>query len=439
MKKKLFFAPKVCKFAINSLHLHTEEQISITKKYMDEERIINTLKLYDKIYKSVIEEYLKLLVFVEKFIKLMRKEERSLPYHMNVIDELHIDENGHSRILLKLLQFKNEKGEYELLDSLLKYIKERNHICQFSNIQIQQPEITQEKARIDLWVRDKKTGYSIIFENKVYNARDQEAQISRYIDRTIEEKFDVSNIFVVYLSSMGKEPDEQSWGGYKEDFRDRYINLSFRDDIITWLKKSVLPNICHKEVYLYTAIMQYKDYLEGNFRLRTINKHMNKKLKDFITNHFELDEYNDSIAKIEELNKRMKDVNEVIEIYKNELRLCVFDEWKQKVQELYPDLVCETKEKKLSVSFSLEGKPFVITINEPIGKIGIHCQVNFEDWSDLSNTKLKEKLCDILPKEYNKDTIYNDYGNEEFKQVFDLFCEVVERCERFASPLSGKC
>ena len=163
---------------------------------MDEERIINTLKLCDEICNSVIDEYRRLFGLAEEFIKLMRNEERQLPYHINVIDELHINENGHSRILLKLLQFKNEKGEYEFLDSLLRYIKERNRFSQFSNIQILQPQITQEKARIDLWVRDNNTGYSIIFENKVYNAQDQEAQISRYIDKTKEEKFDIKNIFI---------------------------------------------------------------------------------------------------------------------------------------------------------------------------------------------------------------------------------------------------
>lgn len=31
-----------------------------------------------------------------------------LPYHLNVIDELHINENGHSRILCKLLQLKSK-------------------------------------------------------------------------------------------------------------------------------------------------------------------------------------------------------------------------------------------------------------------------------------------------------------------------------------------
>lgn len=415
---------------------------------MDEERIINTLKLCDEICNYVIDEYRKLFGFVEEFINLMQYEESRLPYHINVIDELHINENGHSRILLKLLQFKNEKGEYEFLDSLLRYIKEKSRFSQFVSIKIKQPVVTQEKARIDLWVRDKNTGYSIIFENKVYDAKDQEAQISRYIDKTKEERFDEKNIFVVYLSSMGKEPDDQSWGEYKEEFKERYINLSFRDDIITWLKKNVLPNIRYKDIYLYTAIMQYKDYLEGNFRLRTINKQMNMKLENLITRHFELDKFNGkpdgTIAKIKELNGRIKDMNEVIETIetlKKEFRPCVFSEWKQKVQELYPDLVCEVNEKMLIVSFCLDGKTFDVQINECADGIGLHCQVNYSDWSDLKNTKLMDCLKDLLPDISDENTrfIYKDCGEEGFDQVFDTFRKVVERCKGFASPSPEKC
>ena len=273
---------------------------------MDEERFINTLKFYEEIHKSIMEEYKKLLAFAEKFRVLMHKEKLLLPYHMNIIDELHINENGHSRILLKLLQFRNTEGDYDFLESLLRYIKGKTRFSKFSRIQIKSPLITQEEARIDLWVRDREGGYAIIFENKVYNAQDQEAQLSRYIDKTKAETFKISNIFVVYLSSDGQEPDDQSWAGYKEEFKDRYINLSFRKDILAWLKSDVLPNICTKDIYLNTAVIQYIDYLEGLFLLRTINKQMKMNLESFVTSRFELDELNDATAKIKKLQNTKK-------------------------------------------------------------------------------------------------------------------------------------
>lgn len=82
-----------------------------------------------------------LLIFSEEFRKKKEEAEKKLPYHVNIIDELHINENGHSRILTKLLQYKNEKNEYEILQSLLDYTKQKN----FWEIKITNPTITQEK------------------------------------------------------------------------------------------------------------------------------------------------------------------------------------------------------------------------------------------------------------------------------------------------------
>ena len=80
----------------------------------------------------------------------------------------------------------------------------------FSKIKIKNPEITQEKERIDLWVKDK--DYAIIFENKVYDANDQEAQIARYIVKTRAYRFSDDKIYVIYMPSTGeKEASEQTW------------------------------------------------------------------------------------------------------------------------------------------------------------------------------------------------------------------------------------
>ena len=179
-----------------------------------------------------------LLRFIPAFMENHRKAEAKLPYHINLIDELRADENAHSRILAKLLQQKTPYGKFEILESLIRYIKEKS--VSFGNIRIENPAITQETERIDLWVKDK--NYAIIVENKVHWASDQWEQLSRYIDRTKESGFKEEQIYVVYLSpTYDKLPDDQTWGGYREKFADRFINLSFRDDILTWLSERVLP------------------------------------------------------------------------------------------------------------------------------------------------------------------------------------------------------
>lgn len=86
---------------------------------------------------------------------------KELNYHINVIEELHINENGHSRILCKLLQYTNG-GVYVFLESFLELVKTKNK--NFTIKEVGQPDITQEKRRIDLWVRG--NNYAIIFENK---------------------------------------------------------------------------------------------------------------------------------------------------------------------------------------------------------------------------------------------------------------------------------
>lgn len=118
---------------------------------------------------------------------------QSQHYHINVIEELHINENGHSRILCKVLQYMEANGKYVFLESLLEAIGKIKPA--FSGITISNPKITQEKKRIDLWVRDYESGYAVIFENKVYNAADQDAQIYRYIHETEKDGFPKEHIY----------------------------------------------------------------------------------------------------------------------------------------------------------------------------------------------------------------------------------------------------
>lgn len=140
-----------------------------------------------------------LLEFVSEFDKIHTQEEKKLPYHINLIDELHADENAHSRILGKLLQQKSAKStHFEILESFLNFITENHRIKEdFRQITINKPVITQEIGRIDLWIRDEE--YAIIIENKIGWAKDQPNQLERYIKRTKEQDFDEQQIYVLYL------------------------------------------------------------------------------------------------------------------------------------------------------------------------------------------------------------------------------------------------
>ena len=160
-----------------------------------------------------------------------------LPYHLNIIEELHANENAHSRILAKLFQYKDSNDRHVILKEFIDYLIENNPEQKFTNIQIENPVITYEEKRIDIWIKDEK--YAIIIENKVYDAGDQEAQLCRYIDKTLDLGYNKENIFVIYMPSSTRDASEQTWGIYKEEFKNRYSIVSFNQDVIKWLKEKV--------------------------------------------------------------------------------------------------------------------------------------------------------------------------------------------------------
>ena len=60
--------------------------------------------------------------YVEEFTKEIAKLESKLPYNVNVIDELHANENAHSRILIKLLQYPRD-GKLPILESFKSHLR----------------------------------------------------------------------------------------------------------------------------------------------------------------------------------------------------------------------------------------------------------------------------------------------------------------------------
>ena len=69
----------------------------------DLEQIKNSLDFCNKLAVQEQENYKDLFLFINKFKEVYDKEIQKLPYHINLIDELHANENAHSRILEKLL------------------------------------------------------------------------------------------------------------------------------------------------------------------------------------------------------------------------------------------------------------------------------------------------------------------------------------------------
>lgn len=204
--------------------------------------------------------------------EVILKEKNRLPYSINLIDELHINENAHSRILNVLLQYCND-GHHPIYESFIEHIFNTS-ISKAQTLKIQSPIFSCEEDRIDLLVKEAGK-YAIIIENKVRGAGDQNSQIERYIDKVHNMGFDSKHIYVMYLTKDGtKEVSESSLTPFAQKELDystdnsRFITINYKEDILPWLEEIVLPSCKLKETLLISAITQYIDFLKGYLNLK---------------------------------------------------------------------------------------------------------------------------------------------------------------------------
>lgn len=371
-----------------------------------------------------------MLDLVDYYSSSKRRLEARLPYHLNVIDELYINENGHSRVLAKLLQYKSEDLRYEILESFIDLISKESRLETFGCIRVNQPIITQEKERIDLWVRDK--DYAIIFENKIYNAADQEAQLSRYIEKTKEYGYSNDQIYVVYLSQNGDGPEKQSWGVYKDDFQSRYVNLSFKDHIIKWLKDKVYPNIRIKETILRSAIEQYIDYLEGLFNSRTQYNAIIMETEKTIIDKLQLEKQTD-LEKIRLLKDKIIEVNELYNQlvnlknkYREKALVPYKQKWNDEIAQLYPGFGNSKEGGHVGLLVPFRGDFVNVRISEDNDR-QMYCQI---DKYGHENKELSAELMSVisgrLPQHTGNICVWKYFDINDFDGVFTCFKEVMD-------------
>ena len=356
--------------------------------------------------------------YSEKLEEVKKKQ----PYHLNIIEELHINENAHSRILAKLLQYK-EEGKYVFLDSLLEYIKDKQKVleCDFSKIMVASPEITQEKDRIDVLIL---TGENaIIVENKVCGAVDQDRQLDRYIEKVEEKGIKKDNLYIVYLTKYYQKPSADTWSGprQKTEFSTRFCNLSYLYDILPWLEKNI--SIARNETILESALKQYINYLQI---LKKGDK-MEKELKNYFDEEFEKD-----LGKVSDGYNKTKKLLDDFPNYIYDLIKSKIDEWnrdkgvkpfKDKNPQKYP-LVTELSKNGSNYFLYLELSDEFDTVS---------CCLEQKN-GDITNSKLLKELSRKIElqkeharKYYTRELgLTNDNLNailDDFKIIHDFFKE----------------
>lgn len=206
------------------------------------------------------------------------KQKKYLPFHINVIDLLHADENAHTRILTQLLKYR-EDGKYTILKSFLQLLPEFN----VDSFNIDKSHVYFNRKNIDGLI-EKESEYAVIIENKIHWARDQDKQIERYVETEIKNGIPQDNIWVIYLTQDGHKKVENYSLTKRaiEILGSRFVELNYRHHILPWLKESILPNCRMKEEWLASAIKQYVDHLEGMFGTRNSQKSFNNMMQNKI-------------------------------------------------------------------------------------------------------------------------------------------------------------
>ena len=184
---------------------------------------------------------------------------KTCTHQFNLLDELHANENAHTRILVRLLQVPI------LLKSFLEYLKEKFPQKATFTIpeKLSSNAVSEFSDYIDAKIETK--NFCIIIENKINYATDQHRQIERYVTAVQQNN---RNIFVLYLTLNGdKRPTQESIG---EINGETILEINYRDHILYWLENKITFSVSDtlQQPFLQSGILQYIDHLKGRLGKR---------------------------------------------------------------------------------------------------------------------------------------------------------------------------
>lgn len=339
---------------------------------------------------------------------LLQRELDKLPYSANVIDELHANENAHSRILRMLLQYCGGRT-WPIYHSFLELMKKH---CLYFSFDCSNPQFANEKDRIDLLITDisKNEKWALIIENKVLEADDQSTQIERYINKVETSGLSQKNIFVVYLTADGtKEVSSKSLTDsakekldYKGDADEgRFVKLNYLNDILPWIENEVLPSIAIKEDLLISSLKLYIDYLKGMFGKRDNELVIHNKIQNFMEEKLQINSIQDGFRIQEDLNRFQNELNGIIS---------------KKATDLL------TKHLKEPLSAYLSKHNGIVSLIEYYPNYRFCCRINLQKWQKLMIQITHEErvgifgLCHI---DYTK----NPLGENSISKLREVFAD----------------
>lgn len=363
-----------------------------------EDRTSSAIRLED------LEATRALLGLAENYRSKREEKLGELPFLYNVLEEVRVNENAHTRLLMRLLKYT------PALLSFLTWLKEK--YTTFDPPKVDKPKITAEKHRIDGLIQEEEK-YAIIIENKVCGAVEQEGQLGRYIDECRELGYDQSDIYILYLFDRpGSYPSLQTWGEYRaEQFDGRYLVLSYEQDITPWLKNFLArcEGTDEKTKVLREGVAQYLDYLKLLFKIDRYTM-MKSELTRFIEDELELSAlFLDSPQEtIDLLKDKLKSIDDLRGEVERLLKYYRIKAWGKDTEQRYSsakvfiDAEVGKSYPKFGIHYQLEGAPFVALAEYYIGKnlvyVGLGCHQGASE-KRLSNL---EEVFKYAPKKGDK-------------------------------------
>ncbi len=163
----------------------------------------------------------------------------------------------HCQIIYSLL---NPNGKHGLGDAFLRYFFKIVMKEEYETADVMyEYDIRSEnnEGRIDLYIKTKNASYPI--EVKI-NADDQETQIYRY--HKFAKDSNKNRFIVFYLTLNGKQPKPKSTYGMTDEDFENLKCISFRKDILSWLRTCAELAYQSKKISIYGAIRQYTTLIE---------------------------------------------------------------------------------------------------------------------------------------------------------------------------------
>lgn len=259
------------------------------------------------------------------------------PHKVNTLFDLEPSETGVSKILAGFFN-QRQNGKYQVLESFVKYAFGEDLASLINKPIIKAEDTVEDKKRIDILVYEEGK-YAIVFENKIWDAEEQENQLANYINgmRTKEYGFEDNQIYIVYLPSTDEHgPTTKSWEDpIRKAFEERYKSVNFKEGIVNWLESEDLKIINDQSFNLSRLL--FIDYLKRIFHLTETDNMENQKISELIRKELELnDNISNNIAKLTTKFNEIKECENQLERMRKEYCSELLKEWSSRLAEDFP-------------------------------------------------------------------------------------------------------